>query len=118
MWSAGCTLCELFTGNVTFPGVSNNDMLRCIQNIKGPMPHHMVKKHIKSYIEMGREPMYTEDFKFKYYAMVSSLLLIAYSFEKTNRIGFGYEDSNYQNASVHKTNGDAGYDYLPKCGRK
>ena len=70
IWSAGCTLCELFTGSVTFPGVSNNDMLRVIQNLKGPMPHRMIKKHIKSYMTMGREPMYTDDFKFKFQAIV------------------------------------------------
>ena len=70
VWSAGCTLCELFTGSVTFPGVSNNDMLRVIQNLKGPMPHRMIKKHIKSYLSMGREPMYTDDFKFKFQAIV------------------------------------------------
>ena len=70
MWSAGCTLCELFTGAVTFPGVSNNDMWRVIQNMKGHMPHKMVKRHIKSYQNMNREPMFTEDFKFRFEALV------------------------------------------------
>ena len=70
MWSAGCTLCELFTGAVTFPGVSNNDMLRVIQKVEGHMPHKMVKRHIKSYQNMNREPMFTEDFKFRFEALV------------------------------------------------
>ena len=70
VWSVGCTLCELFTGKVTFPGTTNNDMLRLIQDMKGPVPHRMVKSHITSYAAMSREAMFTEDFKFKYQMIV------------------------------------------------
>ena len=70
IWSAGCTLCELFTGEVTFPGNSNNDMLKYIQSMKGHIPHKLIKNHIKSYIEMGREPYFTDDYKFKYPTLV------------------------------------------------
>ena len=70
VWSVGCTLCELFTGQVTFPGTTNNDMLRLIQDMKGPVPHRMVKSHITSYAAMSREAMFTEDFKFKYQMIV------------------------------------------------
>ena len=64
-------MCELFTGMVTFPGDSNNDMLKFIQNMKGPLPHKLLKKHIKSYLNMGREPNFTDDFKFKFQTVVS-----------------------------------------------
>jgi serine/threonine-protein kinase PRP4 len=28
LWSAGCTIYELYTGKIMFPGHTNNDMLR------------------------------------------------------------------------------------------
>jgi serine/threonine-protein kinase PRP4 len=35
MWSAACTIYEIYTGNILFQGKSNNDMLRLIMNLKG-----------------------------------------------------------------------------------
>lgn len=35
MWSIGCTLYELYTGKILFPGRSNNQMLRLMMELKG-----------------------------------------------------------------------------------
>ena len=99
VWSAGCTLCELFTGNVTFPGVSNNDMLRVIQNLKGPIPHKMIKRHIKSYLTMGREPMFTDDFKFKFQAVVGGFST------NVTMLGPRHQITDREAADVYETHG-------------
>jgi len=42
-FSMGCTMFELFTGKVLFPGKSNNDMLRLYMEVKGKLPHKFIK---------------------------------------------------------------------------
>ncbi|KAM7207162.1 Protein kinase-like domain containing protein [Naviculisporaceae sp. PSN 640] len=37
MWSIGCTLYELYTGKILFTGATNNQMLKTIQEIRGPL---------------------------------------------------------------------------------
>lgn len=44
VWSIGCVIYELFTGRILFPGKSNNEMLKLMQEVKGPLPRKMVKK--------------------------------------------------------------------------
>ncbi|GJN03243.1 hypothetical protein PR202_ga20665 [Eleusine coracana subsp. coracana] len=44
MWSVGCCLYELYTGETLFPGPSNNDMLRRHMELKGPFPKKMLRK--------------------------------------------------------------------------
>ena len=44
MWAAGCTLFELYTGRIMFMGNSNNMMLKLIQEVKGKMPHKIIRK--------------------------------------------------------------------------
>ncbi|WVQ71125.1 hypothetical protein IAR50_000650 [Cryptococcus sp. DSM 104548] len=44
MWSIGCTLYELFTGKILFPGRSNNHMLLLMMELKGKLSHRMIKK--------------------------------------------------------------------------
>ncbi|KAJ3220719.1 U4/U6 small nuclear ribonucleoprotein prp4, partial [Chytriomyces hyalinus] len=44
MWSIGCTLYELYTGKILFPGRSNNQMLRYMQETKGAFPKKMLRK--------------------------------------------------------------------------
>lgn len=44
IWSLCCTLYELFTGCILFPGKDNNEMLRLIQELKGGIPKKMIKK--------------------------------------------------------------------------
>jgi len=43
-WSIGCTLYELFTGKILFPGRSNNHMLLLMMELKGKFNAKMVKK--------------------------------------------------------------------------
>ncbi|XP_061522710.1 pre-mRNA processing factor 4Bb [Phycodurus eques] len=44
MWSVGCTLYELYTGKILFPGSSNNHMIKLAMDAKGKMPNKMIRK--------------------------------------------------------------------------
>ena len=44
VWSIGCTLYELYTGKILFPGRSNNQMLLHMMELKGRFNSKMVKK--------------------------------------------------------------------------
>ncbi|CAG8465721.1 12007_t:CDS:10 [Ambispora gerdemannii] len=44
MWSVGCTLYELYTGKILFPGRSNNQMLKLMMELKGKFPNKMLRK--------------------------------------------------------------------------
>ncbi|CAO1323233.1 unnamed protein product [Diamesa hyperborea] len=44
MWSAGCTLYELYTGKILFSGKSNNQMLKCFMDLKGKIPNKIIRK--------------------------------------------------------------------------
>merc|ERR1712224_474706 len=44
IWSFGCVIYEIFTGQILFPGDTNNKMLYLIMNIKGPFPKKMLRK--------------------------------------------------------------------------
>ena len=44
MWAVGCTIYELYSGQILFPGRSNNEMLRLMMDLKGPFPKKMLKK--------------------------------------------------------------------------
>ena len=44
VWSIGCTLYELYTGKILFPGKSNNHMLLLMMEVKGKVNHRMIKK--------------------------------------------------------------------------
>lgn len=44
MWSIGCVIYELFTGQILFKGRSNNEMLKQMMDVKGPFPKKMIKK--------------------------------------------------------------------------
>lgn len=43
VWSVACSLFELYTGKILFPGHSNNQMLRLIMDTKGRFPIKMLK---------------------------------------------------------------------------
>lgn len=47
MWSVGCTLYELYTGKILFPGSSNNHMIKLAMDLKGKMPNKVKKKEKK-----------------------------------------------------------------------
>jgi serine/threonine-protein kinase PRP4 len=61
MWAAGVTLFELYTGKIEFMGSSNNQMLKLIQEVKGKMPHKLIRKGVFS--ELHFDPDY--DFLYK-----------------------------------------------------
>ncbi|KAL5528939.1 hypothetical protein ACEPAG_4913 [Sanghuangporus baumii] len=44
IWSIGCTLYELYTGKILFPGRSNNQMLFLMMELKGRFNSKMIKK--------------------------------------------------------------------------
>ena len=44
MFSIGCVLYELLTGQILFPGKTNNEMLKLMMDVKGPFPKKMLKK--------------------------------------------------------------------------
>ncbi|XP_059218097.1 serine/threonine-protein kinase PRP4 homolog [Stomoxys calcitrans] len=44
MWSAGCTIYELYTGKILFSGKSNNQMLKYFMDLKGKIPNRIVRK--------------------------------------------------------------------------
>uniref|UniRef100_A0A4W3ISN5 Serine/threonine-protein kinase PRP4 homolog n=1 Tax=Callorhinchus milii TaxID=7868 RepID=A0A4W3ISN5_CALMI len=46
LWSVGCTLYELYTGKILFPGKTNNHMLKLMMELKGKMPNKMIRKGV------------------------------------------------------------------------
>ena len=60
MWSVGCTLYELYTGKILFPGKSNNDMLKLMMQLTGKMPNKLIRKG------MFRETHFDSNFAFLY----------------------------------------------------
>lgn len=44
VWSIGCTLFELYTGKILFPGRTNNQMLLCMMELKGRFNSKLIKK--------------------------------------------------------------------------
>ena len=44
MWSAGCTIYELYTGKIMFPGKSNNQMLKYFMDLKGKISTKVIRK--------------------------------------------------------------------------
>ncbi|CAG9861857.1 unnamed protein product [Phyllotreta striolata] len=44
MWSAACTVYELYTGRIMFSGKSNNQMLKFFMDVKGKFPNKVVRK--------------------------------------------------------------------------
>ena len=44
IWSIGCTLYELYTGKILFPGRSNNQMLLLMMELRGRFNSKMIKR--------------------------------------------------------------------------
>ena len=60
MWAVGCTLYELYTGKILFPGKTNNDMLKLMMQVKGKMPNKLVRRG------MFRDTHFDSNFAFLY----------------------------------------------------
>ena len=61
VWAAAVSIFELYTGKIMFQGNSNNMMLKLIQEVKGKMPHKLIRKGVFS--ELHFDPDY--DFLYK-----------------------------------------------------
>lgn len=48
MWAIGCTLFELWTGKILFPGANNNHMLKVIMECRGGFSPKFLKKGMES----------------------------------------------------------------------
>ncbi|KAA8904443.1 hypothetical protein TRICI_005493 [Trichomonascus ciferrii] len=44
MWSLACSLYEIYTGKVLFPGRTNNDMIRLIMGCRGKFSHKLLRR--------------------------------------------------------------------------
>ena len=44
VWSVGCTLYELYTGKILFPGRTNNQMLLLMMELRGRFNSKMIKR--------------------------------------------------------------------------
>lgn len=65
MWSIGCCLFEMFTGQVLFPGSTNNEMLKLFMQLKGKLPSKFIKRHRTVYLEQFQmEPHFTDEMRF------------------------------------------------------
>uniref|UniRef100_A0A674C9H1 Serine/threonine-protein kinase PRP4 homolog n=1 Tax=Salmo trutta TaxID=8032 RepID=A0A674C9H1_SALTR len=62
MWSVGCTLYELYTGKILFPGKTNNHMIKLAMDIKGKMPNKMIRKGVfkDQHFDQNLNFLYTE----------------------------------------------------------
>ncbi|KAF5730898.1 putative serine/threonine-protein kinase [Tripterygium wilfordii] len=57
VWSVGCILVELCTGEALFQTHENLEHLAMMEQVLGPLPHHMFKKidrHAEKYVRRGR----------------------------------------------------------------
>ncbi|XP_052474412.1 serine/threonine-protein kinase PRP4 homolog isoform X1 [Carassius gibelio] len=62
MWSVGCTLYELYTGKILFPGKTNNHMLKLAMDLKGKLPNKMIRKGLfkDQHFDQSYNFLYTE----------------------------------------------------------
>ena len=44
LWSTACTIYELYTGKILFPGKTNNHMLKLFMDVKGKIPNRVIRK--------------------------------------------------------------------------
>lgn len=66
MWSLGTCLYEAFTGTLMFPGRDNNDMLWLMQELKGPFPKKIIRRHFQACITLEvLQPSFDPNFRFK-----------------------------------------------------
>lgn len=58
VWSLGSCLFELYSGNVLFPGRTNNEMLALIMRARGKIPSRLIKRHLAASSRLDREPLF------------------------------------------------------------
>lgn len=75
MWSVGCTIYELYTGKILFPGNSNNEMLKFVMDVKGKMPNKMIRKG------MFKEQHFDGNYNFLYHEVDKVTQRVSYLFQ-------------------------------------
>ena len=63
MWAVGCTLFEVYSGKILFPGKNNNEMLKLMMELKGKVPHRMARRG------MFKDQHFDANFNFLYSAI-------------------------------------------------
>ena len=61
LFSVGCTIYELYTGKILFPGTSNNEMLKFMMDLKGKIPNKVIRKG------MFRDLHFDGNYNFQYH---------------------------------------------------
>ena len=61
LFSVGCTIYELYTGKILFPGTSNNEMLKFMMDLKGKIPNKVIRKG------MFRDQHFDANYNFQYH---------------------------------------------------
>jgi len=54
IWSVGCILVELCSGETLFQTHENLEHLAMMERVLGPLPHHMIKKSDRRYVKYFR----------------------------------------------------------------
>jgi len=86
MWSVGCTLYELYTGKILFPGRSNNQMLLLMMEVKGKLNHRMIKKATFGEMHFDENINFISIEKDKITTAVGRSLLVDKSWKLTRQI--------------------------------
>ena len=60
MWAVGCTLFEVYSGKILFPGKSNNEMLKLMMELKWKLPNRLGRKG------MFKDQHFDSNFNFLY----------------------------------------------------
>lgn len=64
VWAAACSLFEMYTGSVLFPGSSNNEMLKLQQEVCGAFSNKMIRRHQIAYDALAMEPHFDSSWRF------------------------------------------------------
>ena len=60
MWSTACTIYELYTGKILFPGKTNNHMLKLFMDYRGKIPNKVIRKGVL------KDKHFDSNYNFKY----------------------------------------------------
>ncbi|CAN6647903.1 hypothetical protein TRVA0_022S02058 [Trichomonascus vanleenenianus] len=72
MWALGCTLYELYTGQILFTGRDNNDMLRQIMDTRGKLSHKMIRRGTSTESHFDSEYNFTDRHEGKTFSVIQA----------------------------------------------
>lgn len=61
---AACCIYELYTGQPLFAGVDENDMMWRMQMLRGPLPHRLIRAHLRQVEAFGFDAHFDSDLHF------------------------------------------------------